>query len=318
MSASDPFDRSQDVAHGVAETFEPGIRRVVCPNPGPMTFTGTNSWILGTGRVAILDPGPDIPEHRAALLAALGPGEEVEAILVTHSHVDHSPGARPLAEETGAPIIAFGPHGAGISPRMAALAESGAEFGGGEGSDRDFQPDIALCDGEVYAGTGWTVRAIHTPGHLSNHLCFAVERLEGGRPGAVFSGDHVMAWATTMVSPPDGDMAAFMASLRKMRTRADQDRVYYPGHGAPVQDPAGMIDHQLAHREARAAQVAEALGKMGPATPAELTAVIYADIDKALHAPAARNVFSALLGMLEEGTATHDGPLSPDAAFRLA
>ena len=312
---TDPFDRSENVTHGAVETFEPGIRRVVCPNPGPMTFTGTNTWILGQGAVAVIDPGPDIPAHRAALLAALGPEEHVSHILVTHSHVDHSPGAAPLAAETGAPILAFGPHGAGISPRMAALAASGADLGGGEGGDGAFAPDRLIADGEAVEGEGWAVRAIHTPGHLSNHLCFTVERLDAGAPGAVFSGDHVMAWATTMVSPPDGDMAAFMASLEKMRAR--EDRVYYPGHGAPVRDPAAMIDHQIAHRKARAAQVLEALAGIGPADPATLTAKIYADVDKRLHGAAARNVFAALLGMLEEGTVTHDGPLAPNAVFRI-
>ena len=220
--AADPFDRAETAIAGAPAEPEPGIRRVTCPNPGPMTFTGTNAYILGRGAVAVVDPGPDIPEHRAAILGALAPGERVATILVTHSHVDHSPGARPLAAETGAELLAFGPHGAGISPRMAALAASGADLGGGEGGDRDFAPDRMLADEETVEGDGWAVRALHTPGHLSNHLCFAVERLDCGAPGAVFSGDHVMAWATTMVSPPDGDMAAFLASLRRMQGRGDR------------------------------------------------------------------------------------------------
>ncbi len=268
----DPFDRDATVAYAVAEQMEPGIRRITCRNPGPMTFTGTQTYILGEGQVAVIDPGPDLPEHRAAILAALEDGERIGAILVTHSHADHSPGVPALRAATGAEVLAFGPHGAGVSERMAALAASGARLGGGEGADRDFAPDRLLADGEAVEGDSWAVRAIHTPGHLSNHLAFAVQPLDGGAPGAVFSGDHVMAWATTMVSPPDGDMAAFMASLRKMQGRRDKDRVYYPGHGAPVQDPAGMIDHQIAHREGREAQILATLRDMGAATPAATAA----------------------------------------------
>lgn len=308
----DPFDRDATVAHGKVEVMEPGLRRVTCANPGPMTFTGTQSYILGRGEVAIVDPGPEAPGHVEALLAALEPGERVVRILLTHTHVDHSPNAAALAARTGAPTVAFGPHGAGISERMRTLAESGAHLGGGEGADRGFAPDETLADGQRLEGGSWAVTALHTPGHLSNHLCFAVEA-EGMMPGAVLSGDHVMAWATTMVSPPDGDMAAFMRSLRRMQER--DDRIFYPGHGAPVRDPAAMIAHQIAHRERREAQILDALPAAG-ATVAELTARIYADVDPSLHPAAARNVFSHLIGLVEEGRAAHDGPLSPDARFR--
>lgn len=311
----DPFDRDATVTYAAAEDMEPGIRRITCRNPGPMTFTGTQTYLLGRGDVAVVDPGPDLPEHRAAILAALAPGDRIGTILVTHSHADHSPGVAPLRDATGAEVLAFGPHGAGISDRMAALAASGAKLGGGEGADRSFAPDRLLADGDAAEGDGWAVRALHTPGHLSNHLAFAVEGLDGGAPGAVFSGDHVMAWATTMVSPPDGDMAAFMASLRKMQGRGD--RIYYPGHGAPVRDPEAMLAHQIAHRAARERQVLEALDAMGPATPVALTKRIYADVDPSLHPAAARNVLSCLLGLLEDGRAGHEGPLAPDARFHL-
>ena len=294
----------------------PGVRRVTVPNPSPMTFTGTQTYLVGDGAVAVIDPGPDIAEHRAAILAALAPGERVTHILVTHTHVDHSPGAAPLKAETGAEVWAFGRHGAGESAVMRDLAASGADMGGGEGADRRFAPDRLLEDGQTVASpdqsggaASWALTALATPGHLSNHLSFALEGT-----GAVFSGDHVMGWATTMVSPPDGDMAAFMASLRKMRAR--DDRVYYPGHGHPVTDPAGMIDHLIGHRLGRERQIVDALSD-GPATPAELTALIYADVDPALHGAAARNVLSHLIGLIDAGRAASDGPVSPGARYRL-
>lgn len=314
-TAADPFDRDPRVRHGMLERVEPGLRRITCANPSPMTFTGTQTYVVGEGEVAVVDPGPVSPEHLRALLDGLAPGERVGWVVLTHTHVDHSPGAAALVEATGARTAGFGPHGAGMSERMRTLAASGAELGGGEGADRGVSPDLALGDGETLEGRGWALRAIHTPGHLSNHLCFAVEA-EGLAPGAVLSGDHVMGWATTMVSPPDGDMAAFMASLRKMQGRGD--RVFWPGHGGPVRDPEGMIAHQIAHREGRARQILEALAEGGPADPATLTARIYADVDPALHGAAARNVLSTLLGLLDEGRVGHEGPLGPQARFALA
>ena len=312
----DPFDRDPTVRHGAVERPEPGLRRITCPNPSPMTFTGTQTYLLGEGAVAVVDPGPENAEHLEAILAALGPGERVETILLTHTHVDHSPGAAALKARTGAPIAGFGPHGAGMSERMRALAASGADLGGGEGADRAVRPDRTLADGARLEGGSWAVTAIHTPGHLSNHLCFAVEA-EGLAPGAVLSGDHVMAWATTMVSPPDGDMAAFMESLAKLDALGP--RILYPGHGAPVRDPAGMIAHQTAHRRGREAQILAALeGAPAGATPRELTEAIYADVEPALHGAAARNVLSHLIGLVEAGRAVHDGPLGPGARFRLA
>lgn len=315
-AATGPFDLRLDTEGPVVE-LEPGLRRVACPNPSPMTFTGTRTYIVGRGEVAVVDPGPEHPGHLETILSALGPGERVSHIVLTHTHVDHSPGAAALKARTGAPTWAFGIHGTGMSERMKALAASGAKLGGGEGGDHDFVPDHVLADGERLQGAGWALTAIHTPGHTANHLAFAVEA-EGMAPGAVLSGDHVMGWATSIVSPPDGDMAAYMASLRKLQGRGD--RVFHPGHGHPIEDPEAMIAHLIAHRESRVRQVLAALpaadrpGK----TALELATGIYTDVDPALLGAAARNVFSALLGLLEEGRAAHEGALSDKAPFRLA
>ncbi len=305
----DPFNRDVTVEYGRAVPIAPQVRRLTAPNPSPMTFTGTQTYLVGSGDVMVIDPGPDLPAQTDAILQALGPGEHIGAILVTHTHIDHSPGARSLKAATGAPIHGFGRHGAGESPTMAALTASGASFGGGEGADHDLVPDHLLADGDVVESGGTALTALHTPGHLSNHLCFA---LPGG---AVFSGDLIMGWATTMVSPPDGDMAAFMASLERMA--GHEAHVFYPGHGHAVTDPRGMIAHQAAHRRGREAQIVAALAKAGEATPAALTAGIYHDVDPALHGAAARNVFAHLLGLVSEGRAEAVGPISPQAAFRL-
>jgi hydroxyacylglutathione hydrolase len=313
--AEDPFDRDPSVEHETPERLAPGLRRITCANASPMTFTGTQTYIVGEGEVAVVDPGPEDARHLEAVLGALEPGERVAAIVVTHTHVDHSPGAEALARRTGAPRAGFGPHGAGMSGRMIALAESGAHLGGGEGADRGFRPERELKDGEALEGAGWVLRAVHTPGHLSNHICLEVEA-EGVEPGTLLSGDHVMGWATTLVSPPDGDMAAFMASLRRLQGRGY--RRFWPGHGRSVEDPEAMIAWQIAHREERERQILEALPGPGSngALVKELTAEIYTDVDPALLGAAARNVFSHLIGLVEDGRAAHEGVLSAEARFR--
>ncbi|MEL6319016.1 MAG: MBL fold metallo-hydrolase [Pseudomonadota bacterium] len=310
----------------------PGVRRMTAPNPSPMTAAGTNAYLIGGRRAVLIDPGPDDPAWRAQLLAALGPEVELVAILVTHSHRDHSPGAAPISAETGAPTLAFGPHGAGQSATMARLAaEGGAEaLGGGEGADRAFSPDRRLSDGEVAVEEdGFRLTALHTPGHLGNHLSFALEidaggagagRGEGRTDRILFSGDHVMGWATSLVSPPDGDMGAFMASLDRLATRQagrQADRIYLPGHGDPVADPSARVAELIAHRRAREAQVLAALAE-GPATAAALAARIYREVDPRLLPMAARNVLSHLIDLTERGLAAPDGEPSAAAAFRAA
>jgi hydroxyacylglutathione hydrolase len=278
---------------GVAERLAEGLEVVTAPNASPMTFTGTRSYILGESEVAIIDPGPDDPAHLAALKAALR-GRRVSHVLVTHSHVDHSP----LAPAFDAPMLAFGPSGAGMSDVMQGLGG----LQGGEGIDADFAPDVTLADGDIVRGAGWEVEAVHTPGHMSNHLCFAFE-------GGLFSGDHVMAWSTTLVSPPDGDLTQFMASLRKLQGRAEAR--YFAGHGPVLEEPQAMLAYQIAHRLEREAQILEALPEGIPA----ITTQVYQGLDSRLLPMAARNVFSHLIDLCQRGMVRCNGPISVSGRF---
>lgn len=306
----DPFNKDPDVAYGVAVDVAEGVRRITCQNASPYTFTGTQTYLVGQGDVGLIDPGPAHGDHLSAIMGALKTGERISHILVTHSHADHSPGASVIAQETGAEIYAYGAHGTGLSATMEALVAQGAEIGGGEGGDAGFQPDHILKDGDRVEAESWALNAVHTPGHLSNHLSFAMEET-----GVLFSGDMIMGFATTLVSPPDGDMAAFMDSLGKLSARA-QDRLYLPGHGHPVADPHGMLDYQRAHRESRFNQIIEALGE-GPKTAAALTKAIYTDIDSALLGAASRNVLASLIGLSDQGRVTAQGQIAVDAVFEL-
>lgn len=271
---------------GRPEQIAPGLRRVLAPNPSAMTHRGTNTYIVGTGQVAVIDPGPAVPAHLDAILAALAPGERVSHILVTHSHVDHSPLARPLAQATGAPVLAYGDSTAGRRPDLAQLTG----LGGGEGIDTDFTPDHCLIDGACIAGGDWRITALHSPGHMGNHMCFAWGE-------ALFTGDHVMGWASSMVSPPDGDLAAFMASLDRLAARPE--RILYPGHGAPVTDGPARIRALATHRRARRAQILAALAH-APTTPEALTRAIYADVSPDLLGAAQRNVLAHLIELADE------------------
>ncbi len=308
---SDPFNKDPAVSYGVAEAVAPGVRRLTCPNPSPYTFTGTQTYLVGQGDVALIDPGPGNSDHLGAVLGALDPGERISHILITHSHNDHSPGARHLAKETGAQTYAWGAHGAGLSPTMQKLVEQGAEIGGGEGGDTDFAPDIVLQEGARLEGGDWGVEVVHTPGHLSNHASFALTGT-----GIVFTGDMIMGFATTLVSPPDGDMAAFMASLDKLAGR-EGDTLYLPGHGHPVEDPAGMVRHQIAHRQSRFDQILAALAD-NASDATELTQAIYTDVDPRLLPAARRNVLASLIGLADQGRVACAGPISADAVFHLA
>ena len=253
-----PFLKDDSLAPGAVEQTAPGIRRVLCGNPGPFTYRGTNSWIIGQGNsVAILDPGPVDAAHLAALLDATK-GERITHILVTHTHRDHSPGVAALKAATGAPSYGFGPH---MTPPEQ----------GGEGGDHDFRPDVVLADGATVAGADWRVTALHTPGHCANHLCFALENAHTSR--TLFSADHVMSWSTSVVSPPDGDMAAYMASLGKLQARDDD--LYLPGHGPPLPNPQPFVAALAKHRREREARVLEELRRAGRASAEALVPAVY-------------------------------------------
>lgn len=292
---------------GQAIEIAPGLRRVLAPNPSAMTYRGTNTYLLGTLGLAVIDPGPDIPEHLDAILAALKPGQRITHVFVTHAHVDHSPLARSLADATRAVVLAHGDWQAGRSEIMQALARDGLA-GGGEGVDLHFEPDIALADGSAIEGDGWTLRALHTPGHFGNHLCF-----QWGR--ALFSGDHVMGWASSLVSPPDGDLTDFMESCARLRTRDWE--VFHPGHGAPVIDPAARLDWLIAHRQARESEILAALSD-GPATAFDIARRIYTDIPSALLGAATRNVFAHLVDLAIKSRVAASPALAADATFRIA
>lgn len=276
------------------------LRSLTANNPSPLTGPGTNTFLIGTSDMAVIDPGPDDPDHRAAILEAAGDGR-IATILVTHAHKDHSAGARKLAEATGASIAAFGAPTDGRSPAMAALADAG--IGGGEGLDSAFMPDRRLADGEVVAGDGWQVQALHLPGHFAGHLCFAWG-------DTLFSGDLILGWASTLISPPDGDLIDYLRSLQRVTRLAP--RRLLPAHGAPVEDPAARIAFLTAHRHSRTASILAAL-QDGPATARDLADRLY-DVPANLRPAAARNVLAHLLAL--EGIGAVTAPeLRPDAPF---
>lgn len=273
---------------GKVERIAPLVRRLLAPNPSPFTYTGTWAFIVGSGEVAVIDPGPDIPEHLDAMLDALA-GERVAAIVCTHTHRDHSPASRALRAATGAPIVGCAP----LSPG------GGGDLGDDESFDLDYAPDRVLADGETLAGTGWTLQAVATPGHTSNHLCFALSQSR-----ALFAGDHVMGWSTSIVSPPNGDMAAYMRSLERLLGR--DDAIYYPAHGPAVENPRTLVQRLIAHRRHREEHILSLLEE-DEATIPEMVEQMYRDIDPRLHPAAARSVLAHLIDLRRRDLVVEEG-----------
>src|SRR4051812_3451614 len=303
MDQDIPYDKEFDLAPDTVEEVRPGVRRILCNNPGPFTFKGTVSYIVGRGRVAIIDPGPVDEAHSAALLDAVR-GETVTHIIVTHTHRDHSPGASRIKAATGAPTFAEGPHRASrpLFTGEAVRIESGG--------DSDFHPDTILRDGDTVSGPGWTLQAITTPGHTANHMAFALKEAN-----VLFSGDHVMAWSTPVVAPPDGSMTDYMASLEKLALRSEP--TYFPGHGGAVRDAPRFVQHYIQHRRAREQSIVHRLGK-GETDIPSLVRAIYIGLDPRLVKAAGRSVFAHLEDLVMRGLVVTDGEPSIEGRYRLA
>ncbi len=294
------FVHQLDVTYASAETLSPLVRRVTARNPGPFTYTGTGVFIIGQGEVAVIDPGPLLPEHEGALDAALK-GERVTHVLVTHHHMDHSPLAHPLARKHGCQVHA-------MSPRRATGPEAEVRLEAGE--DAGFRPDREIADGDVFTGPGWTVTALHTPGHTSNHVCFAL-----AEESTLFSGDHVMGWSTTVISPPDGHMGDYLASLERVRDA--QFDLIRPTHGPAVEKPRSFLSAYIGHRRARERQILEQLAG-GPRHIRDLVAAMYAHVDKRLHPAAAHSVLAHMIHLIELGRVRCEGAPSLDTQYALA
>jgi glyoxylase-like metal-dependent hydrolase (beta-lactamase superfamily II) len=305
MSATDdvPFNRNFPLSPGVVEQVRPGVRRVLCNNPSPFTFTGTVSYILGQGKVAIIDPGPDSEAHAAALLDAVR-GETVTHILVTHTHRDHSPNTARIKAATGATVYAEGPHRAS-RPRYESEKHNPES-----GADRDFMPDVQVKDGETIEGDGWALQAVATPGHTANHMGFAWRE-----PKIMFIGDHVMGWSTSIVAPPDGSMVDYMASLEKL-TKRDED-LYFSGHGLEIPGAQRYVRFLIRHRQAREASILHRLAK-GETDIPSLVRAIYIGIDPRLMGAAGYSVLAHLEDLVGRGVVVTDGDPVIGGTYRLA
>lgn len=295
-----PYVRELEFAYGRCDQVSPLIRRVIANNPGPFTYLGTGTYIVGRGEVAVIDPGPDDPQHLDAILAATE-GERITHIAITHHHSDHSPLAGPLKAATGAVIYGC------------PVASHDEDDGGVKmeaGHDLAFKPDVRFCGGGAISGPGWTLEAIPTPGHTSNHLCFALPE-----ESACFTGDHIMGWSTTVITPPDGDMTDYLASLERIRGRGFAS--LWPTHGPPVRDVDAFIGAYLEHRQERIDQILKAL-QSGPARIGDLVPRLYADVDPRLHPAAARSMLAAMIHLVRQGELAADGAPGPLSEYRLA
>lgn len=298
-----PFVKEFPFAYGEAAELSPLVRRVIAENPGPFTFTGTGTYLVGrpgASELALIDPGPDDVRHLDAVRKAAGPGR-ISRIFVTHAHRDHCAGARLFAEAFGARVFAAGT----ALPPPEAQARTAVE----EGVDRGFAPDESIAEGEAFAGEGWTLRAVATPGHLPDHLCFALEE-----EGALFTGDHMMGWSTTVIAPPDGRMADYYLSLEKLLLRSD--RIYYPTHGAPIARPAAFVRAVRAHRRMRDGQILDRLRK-GDRRIADMLPAIYAGLDLRLEGAASLNLLAHLIRLVDIGAVETEGAPALASRYRL-
>lgn len=286
MATSIPFTYKFDFEYGKLERLTPLVRRVIANNPSGFTFRGTGTYVIGNGDVAVVDPGPMMPDHIEALKKSLA-GERVTHILITHTHMDHSPAAAPLKDFWGAKTYGFGPHGAG-------KIEQGVQIE--EGGDMDFEPDVIIRHGDVLEGGDWTVECVYTPGHTSNHMCFALKEEK-----ALFTGDHVMGWSTSVIGPPDGDMTQYMESLKLLLDRDDE--IYWPTHGTCIEDVKTFVQAFIDHRLAREAQILDCL-KQGYDRIPDMVPVMYTETDPRMYGAAARSVLAAMIRMLDTGQVT--------------
>lgn len=300
------FDTGHSPDYGEVVQVAPLVQRITAPNPSPFTFAGTGTFIVGHRQVAVIDPGPDDPTHVAALLRAVE-GRTVSHICVTHTHSDHSPAARALAAVTGAPVLGFGPH----PPSDSRRGGTGASAVDDEPGDWDFEPDDALSHGDVVEGDGWTLECLHTPGHISNHLCFAL-----AEEAAVFTGDHVMGWSSTVIPPPDGNLGDYLASLELLIGRGERDVAYWPTHGPPIPSPGRYTRALLAHRRRRTTQILDCL-REGTATIGAMVARMYTTTPQVLHPAAERSVLAHLIHLTEQGVVTSE-PSADERATRYA
>ena len=293
-----PYVRDIQFEYGACDQVSPLIRRVVANNPGPFTYVGTGTYIVGRGEVAVIDPGPAMDEHLEAILAATA-GERITHIVVTHHHLVHSPLAAPLKARTGATV-----YGCPLGHAVEA-----AEVQMEAGEDEAFRPDVVVCGGGVLQGKGWTLEAIPTPGHTSNHICYAL-----AEENALFCGDHIMGWSTTVISPPDGDMGAYFRSLELIKARGFD--VLWPTHGPPVTDVQPFIEAYIAHRRAREAQILAQLAE-GRTRIKEMVPILYKDVDPRLHPAAAHSVLGHMIQLVREGRVLTSGAPGLDSDYRL-
>lgn len=301
MAAKIPFVRDMAFEYEKAQQVSPLIRRLVANNPGPFTFTGTGVYIIGHGEVAVIDPGPDDPEHVDALLRAVE-GERVSHIFVTHRHMDHSPAAYPLARRTGAKV-----HASMVPSKPSECDTLRLEAG----DDCGFEPEIDVRDGDCFSGPGWTIEAVSTPGHTANHMAYALRE-----ENALFPGDHVMGWSTTIIGPPDGDMTAYLKSLEKVRAR--NFATLWPTHGPPItENPSAFVQAYLDHRLEREAQIVAQM-KSGKTLIKDMVTEIYTDVDKRLHPAACHSVLAHMIRLVELKRVQSLGPACVDAMYVLA